>query len=162
MHSIRVGIKVVTRLGEEEITVTDLAPCPLCQHENPLENRFCGSCGARRTSGEQLATRQERCPVPATRAWPTMLGPATRALAVGVAVLAAEASMSWLQRKVGAADRSSVPTVRGADSTSRGHLVGQSLEEVLVRTWEGSPDSGVFARRVVRAFVTTGPTDGPR
>ncbi len=141
--------------------MTDLAPCPLCQHENPPENRFCGSCGARLTGGEQLAPRQERYPVPATRAWPTMLGPATRALAVGVAVLAAEASLSWLRRKMGAEDRSSVPAVRGADSTSRGHLVSQSLEEILVQTWEDSPDSHVFARRVVRSFITTGPTDRP-
>jgi hypothetical protein len=142
--------------------MTKLAPCPLCQHENPPENRFCGSCGARLTSGEQLATRQDRYPVPATRAWPTMLGPATKALAVGVAVLAAEASMSWLRHKVGAADRSSMPALRGADSTSHGHLVSQSLEDVLVQTWEVSPDSRVFARRVVRTFVTTGPTDRPR
>jgi hypothetical protein len=142
--------------------MTEPARCLLCQHENPPENRFCGSCGARLTSGEQLATRQEHYSVPATRAWPTMLGPAGKALAVGVAVLAAEASMSWLRRKMGAEDRSLVPAVRGAESTSRGHLVSQSLEEVLVKTWEGSPDSRVFARRVVRAFVTTGPTDRPR
>ncbi len=141
--------------------MTNLAPCPQCQHENPSENRFCGSCGARLTSEEQLATRQQHYPVPATRAWPTMLGPAGKAVAVGVAVLAAEASMSWLQRKVRAADRSSVPAVRGADSTSRGHLVSQSLEEVLVQTWEDSPDSQVFTRRVVRSFITTGPTDRP-
>jgi hypothetical protein len=141
--------------------MTEQTPCPLCQHENPPENRFCGSCGARLTSGEQLATRQEHHPVPATRAWPTMLVPAGKALAVGVAVLAAEASLSWLRRKVQAEDRSSVPALRGADSTLRGHLVSQSLEEILVQRWEGSPDSQVFARRVVRSFITTGPTDRP-
>jgi hypothetical protein len=137
--------------------MTEQAPCPPCHHENPPENRFCGSCGARLESGEQLATRQEHHPVPATRAWPTMLGPAGKALAVGVAALAAEASLSWLRRKMGAEDRSSMPALRGADSISRGHLISQSLEEVLVQTWEGSPDSRVFARRVVRSFITTGP-----
>ncbi len=141
--------------------MTEQAPCPRCHHGNPPENCFCGSCGARLTSGEQLATRQEHYPVPATRAWPTMLGPVGKALAVGVAVLAAEASLSWLRRKMGAEDRSSVPAVRGANSTSRGHLVSQSLEEILVQAWEDSPDSQIFARRVVRSFITTGPTDRP-
>jgi Double zinc ribbon len=133
--------------------MTNLAPCPLCQHENPSENRFCGSCGARLTSEEQLATRQQPYPVPATRAWPTMLGPAGKAVAVGVAVLVAEASLSWLRGKMGADNRSSMTALRGADSTSRGHLVSQSLEEVLVQTWEKSSDSRVFARRVVRTYV---------
>ena len=58
--------------------------------------------------------------------------------------------------------RSSVPAVRDADSTSRGHLVSQSLEEVLVQRWGESSDSRVFARRVLRSSFTTGPTDRPR
>ncbi len=139
------------------------ARCPLCQHENPPENRFCGSCGARLTSGKQLAMRQEHHPLPASRTWPVKLGPAGRALAVGVAALAAEAGLSWLRRKIGAEEeRSSVPAVRDADSTSRGHLVSQSLEEVLVQRWGESSDSRVFARRVLRSSFTTGPTDRPR
>jgi hypothetical protein len=59
-------------------------PCPRCPQENLLMNRFCGSCGAPLTSSEQLATRQEHSPVPAGRAWPSKLGPAGKALAVGV------------------------------------------------------------------------------
>ena len=141
--------------------MTEQTPCPLCQHYNPPENRFCGSCGARLTSGEQLATRQERYLVPATRAWPVKLGPAGKALAVGIAALAAESSLSWLRRKLVTEDRSSMPANRGADSTSRGYLVSQSLEEILVQTWDESPDSQVFTRRVVRSFITTGPTDRP-
>ena len=94
-------------------------PCPRCSHENPPTNRFCGSCGVQLRSGEQLATRQEHSPVQADRAWPAKLGPVSKALAVGVAVLAAEAGLSWLQRKIGAEDRSSVPAVRDADSAPR-------------------------------------------
>ena len=81
--------------------MTDQAPCPRCRQENPPRNRFCGSCGAPLTSGEQLATREEHHPVPAGRAWPSKLGPVSKALAVGVAVLAAEAGLSWLQRRIG-------------------------------------------------------------
>ena len=137
--------------------MTEQAPCPLCRHENPLGNRFCGSCGVRLMSDEQLATRQEHRAVLAGRAWPSKLGPAGKALAVGVAVLAAEAGLSWLQRRIGAEDRSSRPAVRDVRSVSRGYLLGQSLEEVLVQVWEDS-HSQVVARREVRSFLTTVPT----
>jgi hypothetical protein len=132
-------------------------PCPRCRHANPPGNRFCGSCGVQLISGEQLATRQEHRPVRATRAWPSKLGPASKALAVGVAVLAAEAGLSWLQRKIGTEERSSLPAVRDAGSASGRHLLGQSLEEVLVGAWEDS-HGRVVARREVRSFVSTGPT----
>jgi hypothetical protein len=83
----------------------------------------------------------------------------SKALAVGVAVLAAEAGLSWLQRRIGAEERSSLPTVRDADSASRGYHVGQSLEVVLVGAWDDT-QSRAFARREVRSFVTTGRSMG--
>jgi hypothetical protein len=137
--------------------MADQTPCPRCRHANPPGNRFCGSCGAPLTSGEQLATRQEHRLVPAGRAWPAKLGPVSKALAVVVAVLAAEAGLSWLQRRIGTEDRSSLPAVRDTGSASRGYLLGQSLEEVLIGAWEDSRGR-VVARREVRSFVTTGPT----
>jgi hypothetical protein len=133
-------------------------PCPRCRHENPPGNRFCGSCGVQLISGEQLATRQEHSPVQAGRSWPAKLGPAGKALAVGVAVLAAEAGLSWLQqRRIGTQERSSLPAVRDAGSASGGYLLSQSLEEVLVGAWEDSRGR-VVARREVRSFLTTMPT----
>jgi hypothetical protein len=142
--------------------MTDQAPCPRCRQENPPRNRFCGACGAPLTSGEHLATREEHHPVPAARAWPAKLSPAGKALAVGVAALAADAGLSWLRRRIGAEDRSSVPAVRGLGSASRGYLVRQSLEEVLIQTWE-DPHCRVLARREVRSFVaTTGPSGRQR
>jgi hypothetical protein len=132
-------------------------PCPRCSQDNPPRNHFCRSCGALLTSGEQLAKRQEHSPVRAGRAWPAKLGPVSKALAVGVAVLAAEAGLSWLQRRIGAEERSSLPAVRDADSASRHYLVGQSLEEVLVGAWEDSRGRG-GAHREVRSFVSMGPT----
>jgi hypothetical protein len=147
---------------EDKQTMTERqVPCPRCRQENPPRNRYCGSCGAPLTSGEQLTTRQEHRPVPASRAWPAKLGPVGKALAVGVAALAAEASLSWLRHKIGAEDRSSLPAVRGAGSAPRGYLVSQSLEEVLVQMWEDS-NGRVVARREVRSFFTTRPTDRGR
>jgi hypothetical protein len=143
---------------EDKQTMTEReVPCPRCRQENPPRNRYCGSCGALLTSGEQLATREEHHPVPTARAWPAKLSPAGKALAVGVAALATEAGLSWLRRRIGAEDRSSVPAVRGLGPASRGYLVGQSLEEVLLQEWEDS-QSRAFARREVRSFVATGPT----
>ncbi len=143
---------------EDEGTMTDQTPCPRCRHANPPSNRFCGSCGVPLKSGEQLAERQEQRPVPAGRAWPAALGPAGKMLAVGLAALATEVGLSWLRRKIGAEHRSSLPAVRGADSAPRGYLLSQSLEEVLVQTWEESRGR-VVARRVVRSSFTTRPTD---
>jgi hypothetical protein len=137
--------------------MTDQAPCPRCRQENPPRNRYCGSCGAPLRSGEQLARRQEHSPVWAGRAWPAKLGPVSKALAVGVATLATEAGLSWLRRKIGAEDRSSMPAVRDADSASRGYLVGRSLEEVLLQAWD-DPHGRLVARREVRSFVATGPS----
>jgi hypothetical protein len=136
-------------------------PCPRCRQENLPRNRFCGSCGAPLTSGEQLATREEHRSVPASRAWPAKLGPVGKVLAVGVAALATEAGLSWLRRKIGAEDRSSLPALRGAGSAPRGYLVSQSLEEVLLQMWEDS-NGRVVARREVRSFLTTRPADRGR
>jgi hypothetical protein len=141
--------------------MTELAPCPLCHQENLPGNRFCGSCGVRLTSGEQLATRQEHRPVPAGRAWPAKLGPMSKALAVGVAAVATEAGLSWLRHKIGAEDRSSKPAVRSVGSASRAYLGGQSLEEVLLQAWEDSHGQFIV-RREVRSFVSTGSTGRSR
>ena len=84
-----------------------------------------------------------------------------KALAVGVAALATEAGLSWLRRKIGAEDRSSLPAVRGLGSASRGYLVSQSLEEVLLQTWE-DPHGRVLARREVLSYFTTRSTSRRR
>ena len=143
---------------EDKETMTEQqVPCPRCRNENPPSNRFCGSCGVQLMSGEQLATRQEHSPVQAGRAWPAKLGPVSKALAVGVAVLAAEAGLSWLQRRIDTEERTSLPAVRDADSASGGYLLSQSLEEVLLGAWEDS-HGRAFARREIRSFVTTDPS----
>ena len=75
---------------------------------------------------------------------------------MGVAALATEAGLSWLRNKIGAEDRSSRPAIGGPDSAPRHYLVGQSLEKVLVQSWDDSRNRA-FRRRELRSFVTTGP-----
>src|SRR5918992_4569150 len=95
---------------EDKQTMTEReVPCPRCRQENPPRDRFCGSCGAPLTSGEQLPTRREYRPVPTARAWPSKPGPVSKALAVGVAALAAEAGQFWLRHKIGTEERFSLP-----------------------------------------------------
>ena len=56
---------------EDKETMTERqVPCPRCRQENPPRNRYCGSCGAALTSGEQLARREEHRP-----SEPVALGP---------------------------------------------------------------------------------------
>ncbi len=132
-------------------------PCPLCRQENPPSNRLCGSCGAPLAGDERLPMRQEHRPVPTGDPWPAKLGPAGKMLAVGVAAVAAEAGLSWLRRKIGA-DGRSLSAVRGVGPAPRGYLLSQSLEELLVQTWE-DPKVRIVVRREVRSFFITRPTD---
>ena len=71
-----------------------LAPCPRCRHENPTENRFCGRCGASLIVDGQIARRTENSPTTVGRALPPAeLKPVGKALAVGLATLAARAGL---------------------------------------------------------------------
>ena len=84
------------------------------------------------------------------RAVPAKLKPVGKALAVGAAVLAAEALLSRLGRR---ADRGrpSLPGVaRGSEAAVPGRLVGWGLEEVLVLMDEGGSRSRVLERRTAR------------
>jgi hypothetical protein len=105
-------------------------------------------------SGEQLATPEEHRPLPAGRTWSARLSPVSKALAMGVAALATEAGLSWVRHKIGAEDRSSRPAIGGRDSAPRHYLVGQSLEKVLVQSWDDSRNRA-FRRRELRSFVAT-------
>src|SRR4051794_16182479 len=112
-------------------------PCPLCQHNNPAENRFCGSCGASLPSSKQLVPRREDRQSIAVRTLPAKLGPIGKELAVGLATLAAEAGLLWLRRRIERTDRLRLPTTPDTKFAVSGYLVSQSLEEVSVWLREG-------------------------
>ncbi len=126
--------------------VDERVPCPLCRHSNLPENRFCGHCGASLTSRGQLTPRPEVKPTAAISSLPTKLGPAGKALAVGLAILATEAGLVWLRRRV---DPSPPPT-RTAKPADSEPTIGQSLEELFVCLQEAGYFGGrAFGRRVV-------------
>ena len=138
--------------------------CPRCRHGNPHENRFCGACGSPLASGEQLARRPaESSPTAASRGLlPVELKPVGRALAVGLAALAAEAGLAWLRRRAVGSDRPSLPATRGTEPAILEHPVYQSFEEVHVLLREGGFESRMFAQLTVRSLRTTNPTGRQR
>ena len=139
--------------NEEETRMEEHTWCPLCRHDNPPENRFCGRCGASLISSEQLPVpRREGRLTAAGRALPARLKPVGKALAVTLAALAAETSLAWLSRRAERTTSSRLPTREVGGTASRGHLVGLSLEEVFVQVQEGDFRSRGFARRVIRSF----------
>ncbi len=144
--------------------VRSSTPCPQCRHGNPPENRFCGACGAPlEKSGGQLVRRTEDSPTTASRALlPAELKPVGRALAVGLATLAAEAGLAWLRRRAEGYERASLPVARGTKSVIPEHPIYQSFEEVHAWVREGDFESRIFAQRAVRSIRTTNPTDGQR
>jgi hypothetical protein len=138
----------------------EVTPCPRCRHDTPLENRFCGRCGASLTSSKQLVSRQEEhSPATMVSALPAKLGPTAKALAVGLATLAAEASLIWLRRRVERADRTLLPAAQDSKSPVPEYLLSQSLEEVYVWLQEGDQQRRILARREIRSYDTTRSTD---
>ena len=137
--------------------------CPRCRHGNPRENRFCGACGAHLASGEQLARRPENSPTTVSRGLlPAELKPVGRALAVGLAALAAEAGLAWLRHRAEGSDRPSPPATRGTEPKIPEHPVYQSFEEVHTWLREGNFERRIFAQRTIRSFRTSNSTDGHR
>lgn len=142
----------------------DNARCSLCRHRNPLAHRFCGQCGASLTAGEQLVPRHEKSPDVAERSLPAKLKPVGKALVIGAAVLAAEATLGWLHRRAGGRTRAAhLPPLPVARSDSLpvapGYLIGQSLEEVFVRM-RADDRSELFVQRVVRVLRVPEPPKG--
>ena len=66
--------------------------CPQCQHGNPIENRYCGRCGAALAQPHALPdTASTHALAPAVPQLPAEIRKIGATLAVGLAALAAEA-----------------------------------------------------------------------
>ncbi len=81
--------------------------CPRCRAGNPLENAYCGRCGAR-LEGEEapLVVSRSRSNLPSLLP-ERSLQQVGRAVAVSLVALAAEASLSWLRRRLAETEQSS-------------------------------------------------------
>ena len=108
--------------------------------------------------------RREESPAVAKRSLPAKLKPVGKALVVGAVVLAAEATLAWLQRRAGVRTRAAqLPPLPAARSDIHpappSDLIGQSLEEVFVRM-RAVDRSELFVQRVVREGSRAEPPGG--
>ena len=156
----KVGINTAKGSEEEELDMDERISCSVCRRENPPENRYCGSCGTALADSGQLVPRRDHSPAPTVRSLPAKLGPSGKALAVGLAALAAEAGMLWLRRRVERADPTPLPAVQDSGSPVSEYLLSRRLEEVFVWLQTEDSRSHIFARREVRSFDVPKPPDG--
>jgi hypothetical protein len=73
--------------------------CPDCQANNPLENDYCGRCGANLQQA-LVPYRDSPLSIGDSRFLAPSLGQVGRAVAVSLVALAAEVGLSWLRRRV--------------------------------------------------------------
>ena len=138
-------------------------PCPQCRRGNPPEDRFCGACGASLIVGGQIARRPYNSPTTTGRALPPAeLKPVGKALAVGLATLAARAGLMWLRRRAEGSGRPSLPASKDPGTAIPEPPILWSFEEMHVWLREGGFDSRIVAQRAVASFRATNPTDGSR
>jgi hypothetical protein len=131
--------------------------CPACQHGNPMENRFCGACGASLERNE-LARRTPDAIVVAGQTIPlAQVRQVSKAVAISLAALAAEAGIAYLKRR---AERVGMPStalaVRSADPSAAPTQVAEQASKVVtivsqrvVEVWE----HGSLARQIVERHV---------
>jgi hypothetical protein len=88
--------------------------CPACQHGNPLDDRFCGKCGA--PLERQLPARRTDAPLTvAGRQLPVTWQQFGKTVALSVAAVAAEAGLAWLRKRIESGAASApAPLVRTA------------------------------------------------
>jgi hypothetical protein len=129
--------------------------CPACQHGNPLDDHFCGKCGAR-LERQLPARRSDAYLTIAGHNLPVTWKQFSRTVALSVAALAAEAGLAWLRRRMEAGPAPApimpskavsaqpAPAERTALTAPAGSVV-TIVSQRVVEIW----DSGDGARRMV-------------
>jgi hypothetical protein len=133
--------------------------CPQCQHGNPLENRFCGSCGT--TLEQRHAPQHETRLATTSPALPVQAQQVGKAVALSLATLAAEAGLAWLRRRVERLNSDTPATTTPPASTQIVRPAAPSAEPTaptsrvtiwsqrVIQTWE----NGTLTRQTVERSV---------
>jgi predicted amidophosphoribosyltransferase len=82
--------------------------CPACQHGNPLENRYCGACGASLEHNAIIPHSEGAITIAGQSIPLAQVKQVSRAVAVGLAAVAAEAGIAWLKRRT---ERAGLPVI---------------------------------------------------
>ncbi len=73
--------------------------CPNCEASNPIENRYCGRCGAS-LNRYAIVPSPRRAVIPAQKPWQSLAqAPAARAAAVGLGTILLRLAVAWLRRR---------------------------------------------------------------
>jgi hypothetical protein len=121
--------------------------CPTCQHANPLDDRFCGKCGA--PLERQLpARRDDALMTLAGRQLPVTWQQFGKTVALSVAAVAAEAGLAWLRKRIETGSIGVAPLARAAPAArpapettalARGPVgsVVTIVSQRVIEIWEG-------------------------
>ncbi len=128
--------------------------CPACRHGNPLENRYCGACGAALTGNDALAPREPSTLAPRTLSLsPAQMRQIGAALALGAATLAVEVGKAWLRRRMGTpAPVAPITTVPQSAITPVAEPISVTttiISQRVVEIWE----RGELVRQVIERHV---------
>lgn len=142
--------------------------CPACQHGNPMENRYCGACGASLEHNAIVPHSQGAITIAGQTIPLAQVKQVSRAVAVGLAAVAAEAGIAWLKRR---AERAGVPTTALATRPTPETLqrsiapatpaadpitnVVTIVSQRVVEFW----DQGTLSRQIVEKHVWRKTTD---
>lgn len=113
--------------------------CPQCQHDNPMENQFCGQCGEP-LAPKALATRQPTgLTIGGTHLPAPTLKRVGQAALVSLAGLAVEAGLIWLRRRVTQMEESAVGPAKAPSKK----------ETAVVPVQPATREVTIFSQRIV-------------
>lgn len=73
--------------------------CPNCEASNPIDNRYCGRCGAS-LNRYAIVPSPSRAPIPIRKPWQSLAqAPAAKAAAVGLGTVLLRLAVAWLRRR---------------------------------------------------------------
>ncbi|KPV50046.1 hypothetical protein SE17_29220 [Kouleothrix aurantiaca] len=131
--------------------------CPACQHGNPLNDRYCGKCGA--PLERQLPARRDAAPmVVAGRQLPVTWQQFGKTVALSAAALVAEAGLTWLRHRMENTPPTSTALARptaAAPATADTSAITKSpvgsvvtiVSQRVIEVWEGADGKKQISER---------------
>ena len=90
--------------------------CPACQQANPIDDRFCGKCGAPLERQLPVRLTDTRLTI-AGRNLPVTWQQLGKTVALSAAALAADVGLAWLRRRIEAGPAATTALARSVPST---------------------------------------------
>jgi len=125
--------------------------CPTCEHANPVDDRFCGKCGAQMERQLPARIADARLTI-AGRNLPVTWQQLGKTVAISAAALAADVGLAWLRRRLDAGPSATPTTLaRSAPAPSEAAAPGRTagsivtiISQRVIEVW----DSGDGKRQI--------------